>query len=347
MAAITYTPEFVERGYNNRAAVAGPSAVARALHRGVGGGPRGARSEARSALRSGTEGDARPVPAAGTRTRHVRVPARRLLARVRQERLLVRREFVRRAGIRRRRRQLRPVSRTFRSRAIVDECRRAVAWVVRDGAAHGANPDRVVVGGHSAGGHLTAMLFTTDWSALGLARDPIAGGVSVSGVHDLAPMVQFSYNADLRLDDAEAARQSPVRLAPRSRAPLVLAAGADETSEFVRQTRILWDAWPRNRPAGAQRADADPRPQPLQRGRRLRGRQERTDARDARAVLARACRRARPSASRRTVGDGLLGRRVHLLGRQQHDGLRRRHPGLPTASAIAAADTLSGRSTMT
>ena len=41
-----------------------------------------------------------------------------------------------------------------------------------------------------------------------------------------------------------------MHLTPRSRVPLVLAAGADETSEFVRQTRILWDAWPANRPAG-------------------------------------------------------------------------------------------------
>ena len=40
-------------------------------------------------------------------------------------------------------------------------------------------------------------------------------------------------------------------LAPRTHAPLVLAAGADETSEFIRQTRLLWHAWPRNRPAGA------------------------------------------------------------------------------------------------
>jgi arylformamidase len=134
---------------------------------------------------------------------------------------------------------------------IVDECRRAVTWIVREGATHGANPDRIVVGGHSAGGHLSAMLFTTDWPALGLAGNPIAGGVSVSGVHDLAPMVLFSFNADFRLDEAEAARQSPVRLAPRSRAPLVLAVGADETSEFVRQTQILWDAWPANRPTGA------------------------------------------------------------------------------------------------
>jgi arylformamidase len=135
--------------------------------------------------------------------------------------------------------------------AIVDEARHAVTWLAREGAAHGANPDRIVVGGHSAGGHLAAMLFTTDWAALGLAREPIAGAVSLSGVHDLAPMVQFSFNADFRLDAAEAARLSPVFMTPRSRVPLVLAVGADETSEFIRQTRILWDAWPANRPPGA------------------------------------------------------------------------------------------------
>jgi arylformamidase len=65
------------------------------------------------------------------------------------------------------------------------------------------------------------------------------------------PLVRSSYNVDLKLDDAEAARQSPVFVAPRTRAPLVLAVGADETSEFVRQTRLLWDAWPQNRLAGA------------------------------------------------------------------------------------------------
>jgi arylformamidase len=135
--------------------------------------------------------------------------------------------------------------------AIVDEARRAVVWLAREGAAHGANPDRMVVGGHSAGGHLAAMLFTTDWATLGFARQPFLGGVSLSGVHDLAPMVQYSFNADFRLDEREATRLSPSHLAPRCRAPLVLAVGADETSEFVRQTQLLWDAWPANRPAGA------------------------------------------------------------------------------------------------
>ncbi len=135
--------------------------------------------------------------------------------------------------------------------AIVEQTARAVGWLARQGTAHGANAERIVVGGHSAGGHLTAMLYTTDWTRAGLARGPIAGGVSLSGVHDLAPMVLFSFNADFRLDPAEARRMSPVHLAPRTEAPLLLAAGADETSEFLRQTRLLWDAWPSCRPAGA------------------------------------------------------------------------------------------------
>ena len=134
--------------------------------------------------------------------------------------------------------------------AIVDEAGHAVSWLAREGAAHGANPDRIVVGGHSAGGHLAAMLFMTDWAALGLARDPIAGAVSLSGVHDLVPLVLYSFNTDLKLDAAEAARMSPVNLTPRTHAPLVIAVGADETSEFLRQSRILWDRWPANRPPG-------------------------------------------------------------------------------------------------
>jgi arylformamidase len=134
---------------------------------------------------------------------------------------------------------------------IVEQSRRALAWVLREGRAQGADPGRLVLGGHSAGGQIVAMLYATDWAAMGIPHDPIAGGISVSGVHDLAPMVTFSYNADLKLDGKEAARLSPVNLAARSRAPLVLAVGMDETSEFIRQTRILWDAWPANRPAGA------------------------------------------------------------------------------------------------
>ena len=55
---------------------------------------------------------------------------------------------------------------------------------------------------------------------------------------------------DIRLDEAEARRLSPGRLQPLTDAPLLLAVGADETSEFLRQTDLMWDAWPGNHPAG-------------------------------------------------------------------------------------------------
>lgn len=134
---------------------------------------------------------------------------------------------------------------------IVDQSRNALQWLVREGPSRGA-PAPIVIAGHSAGGHLTAMMYATDWRARGLASTPFAGGVSLSGVHDLTPLVQFSHNVDLRLDEAEARRLSPINCRPLAEAPLVTAVGADETSEFVRQTRLLWDAWPQRRPAGAQ-----------------------------------------------------------------------------------------------
>ena len=131
---------------------------------------------------------------------------------------------------------------------IVDQCRRATAWLAREGPQRGA-PAPIVVAGHSAGGHLVAMLFATGWREWKLDAAPFAGGVSLSGVHDLVPLLMTSYNVDLRLDAAEARRMSPVHQAPRTEAPLVVAVGADETSEFVRQSALLWHAWPRNHPA--------------------------------------------------------------------------------------------------
>jgi arylformamidase len=133
---------------------------------------------------------------------------------------------------------------------IVDECRRMMVWIAREGKQHGAVADNVVVGGHSAGGHLAAMMFATDWDALGLAQDPLVGGVTLSGVHDLKPLVLASMNADLRLTNAEAARVSPVNHVSLTQAPLLVAVGGAETSEFIRQSQLMWDVWPDNcRPA--------------------------------------------------------------------------------------------------
>ncbi len=176
---------------------------------------------------------------------------------------------------------------------IVEECRRAVAWVVRDGRRRRAprpRRHRRAFGGRASGGDdaRDGLERRTD-----LARDPLAGAVSVSGVHDLAPLVQFSFNVDFRLDDAEAARLSPVRLPPRSRAPLVLAVGAAKPpSSFGRRGCCGTRGPPTGPPARACAADHC-RPPPLQRDRRLRRPRERADAGDARALLA--CASALPA----------------------------------------------------
>jgi arylformamidase len=132
---------------------------------------------------------------------------------------------------------------------IVDECREGVAWLRREGTRYGVPAERLVVSGHSAGGHLAAMLVATDWSVLG-SPSGLAGAVAISGVFDLEPLVQVSFNADLKLDRSRARAVSPIHLRPRRSVPMLFAAGADETSEFIRQSWLLWERWPECHPHG-------------------------------------------------------------------------------------------------
>jgi arylformamidase len=127
---------------------------------------------------------------------------------------------------------------------LVRQCRAAVAWVYRNAAAFGGDPDRVFVSGHSAGGHLTAMLLATDWPAFGgLPPGIVKGGAGISGLYDLEP-IRLSYlNHVLGLTPDQARRHSPVHLTPPSRAPLLLPVGVLEGPEYLRQTRDLAAAW--------------------------------------------------------------------------------------------------------
>ncbi len=125
---------------------------------------------------------------------------------------------------------------------IVEQCREGVAWLRREGARYGLAPERLVVAGHSAGGHLAAMLVATDWSARG-QPGAITGAATVSGVFDLEPLLQVALNHDWQLDAAQARALSPLRLRPHVAVPLVVAAGADETSEYIRQSRQFWERW--------------------------------------------------------------------------------------------------------
>lgn len=126
---------------------------------------------------------------------------------------------------------------------IVDDALAAVAWLFAQGPAHGVSMERVVLGGHSAGGHLAAALFATAREALAFDPARIAGGVAMSGVFDFAPMRLFSFNDDFRLDDAAVARLDLERRPRSIAAPLVVAVGGDESAEFRRQSRLLAEAW--------------------------------------------------------------------------------------------------------
>ena len=126
---------------------------------------------------------------------------------------------------------------------IVQDAIAAANWVALNGPAHGVSTDRMVVSGHSAGGHLTAAIFAAPREQLQFDPARIVGGVPISGLVDFEPLLQFSYNADLRLDARAVERLNLYRRKPTVTAPLVIAAGADESSEFHRQSRLLAEAW--------------------------------------------------------------------------------------------------------
>jgi arylformamidase len=122
----------------------------------------------------------------------------------------------------------------------------ALAWVQRNAARYGANAARVVVVGHSAGGHLAAMLLACDGQRLAPDLPPrlVSRAVSISGLYDLAPLAAApSLQVDLRLTSDVIARASPARFAAPAGARLVSVVGALESEEFLRQNRLIRERW--------------------------------------------------------------------------------------------------------
>jgi len=129
---------------------------------------------------------------------------------------------------------------------IVRQMLAAHAWLWRNCAVYGADPTRLHVCGHSAGGHLAAMMAACDWHRYepGLPPDLVKGALAVSGIYDLVPLRRTVMNADLRLDDNAARVLSPVTYLPSRNVPVYTAVGGRESAEFKRQSRMLAQAWP-------------------------------------------------------------------------------------------------------
>ena len=139
----------------------------------------------------------------------------------------------------------------------IDDCRAALVWLFANGHKHGVPVNRVALTGHSAGGHLVSMLFATDWPQREVDPSRIVGGVALSGVFDLAPLLNCSMNADLQLDAATARAASTIHHRSTLTAPLHLAVGACESRAFIEQTRKLQRAWPATCPVAEEIADCN------------------------------------------------------------------------------------------
>ena len=123
---------------------------------------------------------------------------------------------------------------------------KALAWVWRHAALYGGDPDRIVLAGHSAGGHLAAMLLSCAWKAWApdLPSDLVRSALAISGVFDLEPVQQTPFlQDDLRLGRDAVPRLSPAWFpAPQARR-LLACAGALESEEFLRQNQAIRAAW--------------------------------------------------------------------------------------------------------
>jgi arylformamidase len=120
---------------------------------------------------------------------------------------------------------------------MVDQIRRAVAWVYRNAASFGGNPNEIYTISRSSGSHLNGCLVITEWEKQGLPRDIIKGAVMGSGMYDLKPVRLSIRGSYVKFTDAMEQELSAMRYLDRIHTPIVLAHGTLETPEFQRQSR--------------------------------------------------------------------------------------------------------------
>ena len=121
---------------------------------------------------------------------------------------------------------------------IVDQCRRAVAWLYQQSDALGFDRDRIFISGSSAGAHLAAMMLLKGWqTTVGLSDHAVAGAILLSGIYDLEPLVGTYISRPLNLTAADAHGLSPMNLALGRPVPSIVGWGENETSESKRQSK--------------------------------------------------------------------------------------------------------------
>ena len=121
---------------------------------------------------------------------------------------------------------------------MIRQVRGAVAWVSKNAASFGGDPERVYITGHSSGAHLSGCALITDWQKdFGLPANIIKGGLLISGMYDLKPVRLSKRSEYVKFTDEIEQALSSQRHLDRLNAPIIVAYGTQETPEFQRQSR--------------------------------------------------------------------------------------------------------------
>jgi len=120
---------------------------------------------------------------------------------------------------------------------MVEQCRRAVAWVYKNAASFGGDRERIYLCGHSSGAHIGGCLLITDWSSYGVPQNVIKAALLGSGMYDLKAVRLSQRSSYVKFTDRMEHELSTQRHLERIRTPLTLTHGSLETPEFQRQTR--------------------------------------------------------------------------------------------------------------
>ena len=137
---------------------------------------------------------------------------------------------------------------SVRMAQIPPQIRKAISWTWSNAETLGFAKEKITVMGHSAGGHLTAMMMATDWAMFApqLPSDLILSGIPISGVFELEPLIHTSLNEGPQMNRSEAVAESPCFIPPVTNAPQLVLAGAAETTEFLRQSDDYADLYRTN-----------------------------------------------------------------------------------------------------
>jgi arylformamidase len=121
---------------------------------------------------------------------------------------------------------------------MAQQVRAAVAWVYKNAARFGGDPNQIYITGHSSGAHLSGCALVTDWQKdFGLPANIIKGGLVISGMYDLKPVRLSKRSEYVKFTDEIEEALSSQRHLDKLNAPIVVAYGSQETPEFQRQSR--------------------------------------------------------------------------------------------------------------